>query len=87
MLNFLKRNGVSVSHCVFFKPKHPGSRRNAKINVALSDAQTVESPGFWPRGISCRSWLSEKDWESKIAQSKPAENGTSKEDDWESEES
>jgi hypothetical protein len=57
MVNFLKRKGVTVSHFVFFKPKYPGSRRNAKINVAPSDAQIVEAPGFWPRGISCRQWL------------------------------
>ena len=47
MLNFLKRKGIYVSHnLVFFKPNHPGSRRNAKINIAISDAQTIETPSW-----------------------------------------
>lgn len=45
-----------VSHCVVFKRKHIGSRRTAKLYVALSDVQTVEAHEFWPRGISCRLW-------------------------------
>ena len=75
MVNFLNRKGITVSHFVFFKPKYPGSRRNAKINVAPSDAQIVEAPGFWPRGISCRPWLSEREWDKKLSRSdREAEN-------------
>jgi chromosome segregation ATPase len=74
LVNFLKDREISVTHCVFFKQKHPGSRRNAKINVSLRDAQTIESPGFWPNGISCRRWLSNKQWEIKIANEQEQDN-------------
>jgi hypothetical protein len=74
LLNFLKDKGVSVTHCVFFKQKHPGSRRNAKINVSLRDAKIIESPDCWPHGISCRRWLSNKQWETKIAEEQMQNN-------------
>uniref|UniRef100_A0A8W8JMS3 Uncharacterized protein n=1 Tax=Magallana gigas TaxID=29159 RepID=A0A8W8JMS3_MAGGI len=82
-MNFLRNRGVTVSHCVFFKQKRPGSRRNEKINVALRDAQTIESPSFWPYGtcISCRLWLSNRQWEAKIAQDQPEDDGSSENDD------
>ena len=85
MLNFLKNKGISVSHCVLFKPKHPGSRRNAKINIALSDATAVETPGFWPHGVSCRPWLSVKDWENKIARNIPTGKDHPSGENWENE--
>lgn len=81
LMNFLRNRGVTVSHCVFFKQKRPGSRRNAKINVALRDAQTIESPSFWPYGITCRPWLSNRQWEAKIAQEQPEDDGSTENND------
>lgn len=83
MLNFLRKNGIHVSHCVFFKPKREGARRNAKINVALCNAQTIESSGFWPKGISCRPWLSRKQWDDKIARENTDNEKTVEEENWE----
>lgn len=74
MINFLKDRGISVSLCVLFKPKREGARRNAKINVSLKDAFTIESENFWPKGISCRPWLSNKQWQDRIARSDDAES-------------
>lgn len=83
MLNFLMNNGIHVSHCVFFKPKREDARRNAKINVALCNAQTIESTGFWPKGISCRPWLSRKQWDEKIALENRDNVKTVEEENWE----
>lgn len=60
--------------CVLFKPKREGARRNAKINASLKDASTIESENFWPKGISCRPWLSNKQWQDRIARSDDAES-------------
>lgn len=83
MLNFIRKNGIQVSHCVFFNPKREGARRNAKMNVALCNAQTIESPGFWPKGISCRPWLSRKQWDDKIARENTDNIKTVEEENWE----
>lgn len=83
MLNFIRKNGIQVSHCVFFNPKREGARRNAKMNVALCNAQTIESPGFWPKGISCRPWLSRKQWDDKIACENTDNVKTVEEENWE----
>uniref|UniRef100_A0A8W8IKW6 Uncharacterized protein n=1 Tax=Magallana gigas TaxID=29159 RepID=A0A8W8IKW6_MAGGI len=73
---------VSLFRIVYsLSKKRPGSRRNAKINVALRDAQTIESPSYWPYGISCLPWLSNRQWEEKIAQDQPEDYGSSENSD------
>jgi hypothetical protein len=85
LLYFLQQKGISVSHFVLFKPKYPGSRMNAKINVAPADAEIVESPGFWPRGISCRPWLSEREWDNKISRKETRKERDVETEHWDTE--
>lgn len=44
---------------------------------------TMESPGFWPKGISCRPWLSRKQWDDKIARENTDNVKTVEEENWE----
>lgn len=61
-----------------FKPKREGARRNANINVAVREACKIESDGFWSKRISCRPWLSNKQWQDRIA---PCDEADSANDD------
>lgn len=38
----------------------------AKINVPPEDAELLESRGFWPEGVICRRWMSQRAWKEKI---------------------
>lgn len=63
--NYIERKGVKVSHLILFKPKYGGPFLSAKVNVSPQFANTVESPHFWPDGVKCRRWLSNREWEHK----------------------
>lgn len=63
--NYIERKGVKVSHLVLFKPKYGGPFLSAKVNVSPQFADTVESSHFWPDGVKCRRWLSNREWELK----------------------
>ena len=38
----------------------------AKITIDRHDCPTIEDKQFWPRGMYCRRWYSEMEWESKF---------------------
>lgn len=52
--------------------------RTAKVNVSPKCSQLVESPEFWPVGVICRKWYSEREWDERFEQSTAHE-------DWETE--
>ena len=63
ILNYIEQKGATVSHFILFKPKSPRARLTAKVNVALRDADLIESDNFWPDGVQCRRWYSVRQWE------------------------
>lgn len=76
--NYIESKGVKITHLMLFKPKYSKSRLSAKINIPLEFGQIVESPNFWPEGVSCRQWISNREWERKCATQRASE-------DWDSE--
>lgn len=65
-MNYVSKKGVKIIHFVLFKPRYPESRLTAKINVSPKDSELLESGDFWPEGVSCRKWLSQRAWKEKI---------------------
>lgn len=76
--NYIESKGVKITHLMLFKPKYYQSRLSAKINIPLEFRQIVESPNFWPEGVLCRQWMSNREWEQKCATQRASE-------DWDSE--
>jgi hypothetical protein len=37
------------------------------LSVPFQYADQVESPGFWPKGVKCRPWMSMREWEQNCA--------------------
>ena len=66
LINYVSRKGIKVTHFILFKAKYTGARLTAKINVPPEDAELLESRGFWPEGVSCRRWMSQRAWKEKI---------------------
>ena len=62
--SYVENKGVHVSHLTLFKPKGRYSVRTAKINVSPQCSEIVEAPEFWPEGVYCRKWYSEREWDS-----------------------
>jgi hypothetical protein len=65
--NYIQGKGVNITHMRLFKPRYGRSLITAKVNVPIHFAKTVESPHFWPKGVKCRRWLNNRDWEHKCA--------------------
>ena len=65
--SYIEEMGVKTTHLVLFKPKYERSLLSAKVNVPCQYADQVESPGFWPKGVKCRAWMSMREWEQKCA--------------------
>lgn len=68
---YVESKGVKISYLTLFKPKGRYSVRTAKINVSPNCSETVEAPGFWPDGVHCRKWYSEREWDSRCDQRYP----------------
>lgn len=66
LMNYVSKKGVKITHFVLFKPRYPGARLTAKINVSPKDSELLESGDFWPEGVSCRKWLGQRAWKEKI---------------------
>lgn len=65
--NFIECKGVKTTHLMLFTPKYYRSRLSAKVNIPLEFVKTVEAPDFWPEGVRCRRWMSNREWEEKCA--------------------
>ena len=75
--NYMERKGVKVSHLTLFKPKYGSPFLSAKVNVSPKLASTVESTHFWPDGVKCRRWLSNREWDLKCFPYEAEEPATS----------
>jgi hypothetical protein len=60
---------------------------NAKIKIVPADAETVETPRCLPRGISCRPWLSEREWDNKISRKETRKEHDVETKHWDTEQS
>ena len=78
--NYIRNKGVKTTHLMLFKPRYRKSLVTAKVNVPAEFAKTVESPHFWPEGVKCRRWLSNRDWEQKCAMQPTQERWESEHD-------
>lgn len=65
-MNYVSKKGVKITHFILFKPRNPGARLTAKINVSPKDSELLESGDFLPEGVSCRKWLNQRTWKEKI---------------------
>ena len=54
--DFLTVNDVMHTEMRFFKSRC-SENMLAKVTIWEENAVTVESEGFWPYGVQCRSWL------------------------------
>ena len=67
ILRYVENKGVKVTHMVMFKPRTPRSQHRMKINVPLAHASIVERYDFWPDGVECRRWYSNREWEARCS--------------------
>lgn len=65
--NYIQSKGIKITHFVLFKPKPRSRLLSAKLNVPLQHAESIEHHDFWPNGVRCRKWFSERQWEEKCA--------------------
>lgn len=66
---------------MLFQPKYNQSRLSAKINVPLEFDHIIESPNFWPEGVRCRKWISNREWEQKCATQRASEDWSTEYDE------
>lgn len=60
--SYLTKRGVHVTYLRLFNTKNNARVISAKLNVSTSSADLVESSDFWPKGVHCREWLSNREW-------------------------
>lgn len=58
--NYIQSKGIKITHFVLFKPKPRSRLLSAKLNVPLQHAESIEHHDFWPNGVRCRKWFSER---------------------------
>ncbi|XP_061195304.1 neurogenic locus protein delta-like [Saccostrea echinata] len=76
ILNYTENKGVKITHMVLFKPRTTRSQLTAKINIPYEQACVVEGHDFWPKGVSCRRWYNNRDWEARCSgQDHDVDNG------------
>ena len=68
IITYLEQRDVHVTFLRLFNTKHNSYRTAAKLNVSESSASIVESPNFWPNGISCRKWISNREWNKRFSE-------------------
>jgi len=68
IITYLEQRDVHVTFLRLFNTKHNSYRIAAKLNVSESSASTVESHNFWPSGISCRKWVSNREWNQRFSE-------------------
>lgn len=74
ILHFLETKGVTVTYLQIFKSKGNTQFITAKINVKSSDAEFVVNKNFWPKGVKCRQWYSQREWFNRCNNDDEAEN-------------
>lgn len=80
LMNYVSKKGVKITHFILFKPRYPGARLTAKINVSPKDSELLESGDFWPEGVSCRKWLNQRTWKEKIDSENQKKGDSERED-------
>lgn len=79
--NYIESKGVKITHLMLFQPKYNQSRLSAKINVPLEFDHIIESSNFWPEGVRCRKWISNREWEQKCATQRASEDWSTEYDE------
>lgn len=63
-LRFIEMKNVKTTFLQLFYGKYIySSSISAKLNVPEDCASLIESDAFWPSGVWCRRWLSNRDWQ------------------------
>lgn len=65
ILLYLEKYGVKVTYLKLFKDKHNTAQISAKLNVTEETANIIDTDNFWPTGVMCRRWLSNREWQDK----------------------
>lgn len=66
IIQFLEHKNVRVTYLRIFSQREHQRFVSAKINVPDECAERVKESDFWPTGVSCREWLSDRDWKQKL---------------------
>lgn len=67
-MSFLEKEKVHVTFLRIFQQRN-GRFISAKIlNVSEECSSIVEKENFWPPGVNCRRWISNKDWHNRISE-------------------
>ena len=63
ILKYLENKNIIPTHLQLFNGKYNSWFISAKLN-ALANALLL-SENFWPAGVRCREWLSNREWANK----------------------
>ncbi|MES9880063.1 MAG: hypothetical protein ABW185_04200, partial [Sedimenticola sp.] len=77
LYRYVERRGVSVTTIRIFRQKRYRGiviRLNVEAN---NNASLVEDPYFWPRGVTCRPWVSQYRYEAQKHVGREGGNGSS----------
>ncbi len=77
LYRYVERRGVSVTTIRIFRQKRYRGiviRLNVEAN---NNASLVEDPYFWPRGVTCRPWVSQYRYETQKHVGREGGNGSS----------
>lgn len=66
ILHHLEKNNVQVTYLRIFKQRDHRFV-SAKLNVVDDDSNVVEAQDFWPAGVHCRYWYSNKEWQEQCS--------------------
>ncbi|CAG2223403.1 unnamed protein product [Mytilus edulis] len=66
ILSYLETKNVHVTYLRLFSTRNNDRRISAKLNIAENCAEIVETENFWPKGVYCRKWLSNREWNQRF---------------------
>ena len=61
LVNYVKNRGLKVTMIRVFPLKY-GRSVIIRLNVEAPQSNKLTEPGFWPRGVTCRPWLSKNSY-------------------------
>jgi hypothetical protein len=64
IVNYMEKKGISPTFVRLFKSKRKGTVA-VRVNVKLSDFETVSVNDFWPKHVYAREWISKQKWLKK----------------------
>ena len=62
IMSYLEKKGVRATYLRIFQQRERARFLSAKLNVSDECASIVETDNFWPPGVLCRKWISNRDW-------------------------